>query len=196
MTTLNFTILLHGVGSSGDSPNPRESELSNKTPLHPQRNLDVQIFDSNNQIVSAVSSPLAIIYNEEEGDFQGTIQLGTNFPTGNYNVKIKSDRYLKRLIPGIQRITNLEENKLPQGELIAGDVNSDNALNIIDYNALLDCGYGALKPLPMEDPNSIFKSSNCQSHEPAVLVDIDDNGIIHSVDFNLFLRELSIQYGD
>ncbi len=194
-TSISLTILLHGIGTSGDSPNPDTSDLSNKNPLHPQRNLEVQIFDSNNQLV-VVSSASAIVYKADNGAFLGSVDLGQDFVTGNYNLKIKTGRYLRKLVPGIQRIVNLESNAIPSTALIAGDVNSDNVLNILDYNALLDCGYGAIKPLPMEDPNSLFRSTNCQSHQPAELIDIDDNGIVNSPDFNLFLRELSVQNGD
>ena len=192
-TVLKFSILLHGVGAGGDNANDA-SELSNKNPLHPQRNLDVQVFDQNNQLVSSSSS--SIVYHAEDGKFLGTIDLGTNFATGNYNLKVRTDGHLRRLIPGIQRITNLEDNDIPETDIVSGDVNNDNSLNALDYNALLDCGYGVLNPLPMEDASSIFNTPTCQVHQPAHLLDTDDNGIINSPDFNLFLRELSVQKGD
>ncbi len=192
-TILSFKILLHGVGSGGDNAND-DSELSNKNPLHPQRNLAVQVFDQNNQLVSSSSS--SIVYQEQGGTFLGTVDLGPGFTTGNYNLKVKTDGYLRRLIPGIQRITNLEENTIPDTDLVAADVNNDNTLNALDYNALLDCGYGALNPLPMEDASSLFVTQACQAHQPPRLIDTDDNGIINSPDFNLFLRELSVQKGD
>ena len=193
-TLLKFNLLLHGVGAAGDNPNPAGNSLSNKNPLHPQRNLKVEVYGTNNQLVTSASGSL--LYNAGSGTFTGTIDLGPSFAEGNYSLKVKTDRYLRKLIPGIQNIKNLAENDVQQAGLVAGDVNSDNLLNILDYNALLDCGYGELDPLPMEDANAVFNSTSCQNHIPAVNVDIEDNGIINSADYNLFLRELSVQNGD
>ena len=79
---------------------------------------------------------------------------------------------------------------------MAGDTNGDNALNILDYNAFLDCGYGVLNPLPINDANSYFNKKICQNHPPTENIDIEDNGLVNSYDYNLFLRELSVQNGD
>lgn len=193
-TILKFNLLLHGVGAAGDNPNPAGNSLSNKNPLHPQRNIKVEIYGTDNQLATSASGSL--LYNAGSGAFTGTVDLGPSFQEGSYSLKVKTDRYLRKLVPGIQTIKNLAENDVQQTDLVAGDVNSDNLLNILDYNALLDCGYGELNPLPMEDANSLFNSTPCQNHIPAVNVDIEDNGIINSADYNLFLRELSVQNGD
>ncbi len=193
-TTLKFDILLHSIGSAGDNPNP-DSSLSNKNPLHPQRNFEAIIIDSNNQIVKNTSG--SIIYNTSQGNFIGLIDLGSAFQTGNYNIKIKSDGYLRRLVTDMVNIKPLQENSIPQTALIAGDIKTDNTLNVLDYNILLDCGYGAINPLPLANPNSIYNSGDCKTHEPFLSnTDLDDNGIINSPDYNLFLRELSVQNGD
>ncbi len=193
-TTLSFTLLLHGIGSAGDNPNPTGNTLSNKNPLHPQRNLAVQVFDTNNQIVASASAP--VTFDSATGTFIGKVGLGKTFPAGSYNIKIKTDRYLRRLVPGFQQLKSLQENILPQTQMVAGDTNGDNFLNVIDYNALLDCGYGFLNPRPIADANSVFNKPSCQIHTPADNVDIDDNGIVNNFDYNLFLRELSVQNGD
>jgi hypothetical protein len=177
-TVLSFTLLLHGVGSAGDNPNPGGSDLSNKNPLHPQRPLQVELYNSSNQLTASVAG--SILYNG--GEFSGAVNLGDNFPTGNYNIKVKTDRYLRRLIPGIQNIKNMSDNTVPATDLIAGDINGDNILNILDYNILL---------------NSAYNAPACKGHgNLAVFADLDDNGIINSPDYNLFLRELSVQNGD
>ncbi|MEK7572004.1 MAG: cohesin domain-containing protein [Patescibacteria group bacterium] len=193
-TTLNFTILLHGIGTSGDNPNPSGSSLSNKNPLHPQRNLRIEIYDSNNTLVGKKEGSL--LYQEGKGNFAATVDLGPTFPTGEYIIKVQTDRYLRRLLPGIQSIKTLQDNKLATVDLVAGDVNDDNFLNVLDYNTFLDCGYGELEPLPMIDPNAKYNTTECKAHTPVINVDVDDNGIINSPDYNLFLRELSVQHGD
>lgn len=193
-TSISLDLLLHGVGAGGDNPNPKGNDLSNKNPLHPQRDVDVIIIDSTNQVIATQAG--AILYDNGNGSFTGKLDLGTSFPTGNYNIKIKTDRYLRKLVPGIQTITNLKDNKIPQIDVVAGDVNDDNILNVLDYNAFLDCGYGEINPIPMIDPNSTFNKQPCQVHTPVINVDVDDNGVVDSPDYNLFLRELSVQNGD
>ena len=195
-TNLNFELLLHGIGSAGDNPNPSGSSLSNKNPLHPQRNLQLEIYDVDNKLVTSVSGDLSLNYEVNGGIFKGSLSLGTNFQEGNYNLKVKSDRYLKRRVPGIIQIKPKSDTRVPKIDLVAGDINSDNTLNVLDYNALLDCGYGEIEPLPMADPNAIFNKTECQAHTPAELIDLDDNGIINGPDYNLFIRELSVQNGD
>lgn len=194
-TILKFDLLLHGIGSSGDNPNPNASSLSNKNPLHPQRDINVVLIDSNNQQLSnAVGS---ISYDADQGNFIGTLDLGPNFKSGDYNIKVKSERYLRKLVQGIVNIQSEKENMIPQTALVAGDVKTDNLLNVLDYNILLDCGYGAIDPLPLDDPNALYSTKHCQAHEIfKTNSDIDDNGIINSADYNLFLRELSVQNGD
>jgi hypothetical protein len=194
LTTITFDLLLHGVGSAGDNPNPTGNSLSNKTPLHPQRELTVLIFNSKNEAVATSSG--AINYNSQSGSFKGSIAFNSTVTTGNYSIKVKTPRYLRKAIKGIQKIEPLRDNQIAQTALVAGDTNGDNALDVRDYNAFLDCGYGVLSPLPMADPNSLFNRTVCQAHKPAEYIDVNDNGIIDSVDYNLFLRELSVRQGD
>jgi hypothetical protein len=193
-TALNFTLLLHGIGAAGDNPNPTGNDLSNKNPLHPQRNITVQVLNSHDSIVA--TSDGSISYDQNDGEFHGQVTLGSTFPSGNYSVKIQSDRYLRRHVIGVQTITKSTINDISVTQLIAGDTNDDNVLNVLDYNALLDCGYGDVNPLPITNSNSFYAKPPCQIHTPAINVDLDDNGIVNSFDYNLFLRELSVQNGD
>ncbi len=194
-TTLELDILLHGIGASGDNPNPKGSSLSNKNPLHPQRDISIVLIDSDNKELDSKAS--SINYDYAGGNFNGTIDLGPVFPSGNYNIKVKSGKYLRKLVPGIVNIKTLSKNPIPQTDLVAGDIKDDNVLNVLDYNILLDCGYGAINPLPIADPNSIYNSQFCVSHTDfRANTDLDDNGIINSFEYNLFLRELSVQNGD
>lgn len=194
-TTLNFEILLHGIGTSGDNANPNNASFSNKNPLHPQRDFSVVIFDSNNVQVATYTDSL--IYNTGQGDFTDKIDLGSTFPPGNYSIKVQTDRYLWKLIPGIVAIKSLTSNNVTKTALVAGDIKKDNILNVLDYNILLDCGYGAINPLPISDPNSLYNSNYCKGHnEFRPNSDLDDNGIVNSTDYNLFLREISVQTGD
>ncbi|HSX08833.1 MAG TPA: cohesin domain-containing protein [Candidatus Saccharimonadales bacterium] len=193
-TALNFSLLLHGVGAAGDNPNPTGNSLSNKNPLHPQRNLQITVYDTTNKVVANSQAP--VTYDVTSGMFIGAVGLPSSVQTGNYSVKIQTDRYLRKLVPGIQQVVSGQQVTVAPVQLIAGDSNNDNVLNVLDYNAMLDCGYGQLNPLPMNDPNAVYNSTNCKVHTPTEDIDINDDGIINSTDYNLFLRELSVQNGD
>ena len=193
-TLLSFTLLLHGIGSAGDNPNPTGNSFSNKNPRHVVQNITVTVYDANDQLVT--TKPGTVNYDPDSGTYRGQVNLGTSFSTGTYGIKIKSDKYLRKLIRGVQTINRGQDNTMQMTDLIAGDSNNDNTLNMLDYSALLDCGYGDINPLPMTNSSSSFAKQACQVHSPAVNVDADDNGFINAYDYNLFLRELSIQNGD
>ena len=186
-TYLALNIGMDAIGSVGDNENPNPSS-SNQNPQHPQRNVEVWVFDSNNNQVSDKLG--SINYNAGSGIFTGSVDLGQPFATGNYTVKVKSDGHLRRLIPGIQNITSGQTIQLPQVNLVAGDINGDNAINITDYNILLSC---------INDPNiaNIDNHALCNSN-PSYIInsDLDDNGVVNEFDYNLFLREYSVQNGN
>ncbi len=193
-TRLQVSILLHGIGSSGDNPNPRESSLSTKEPRTTDRQISIQVLNDSNQIV--VTRIGTVKYNGQTGNFNGLVDLGIGLTEGNYVVKIKSDRYLRKLLPGFYELTPGKEFQVREIDLVAGDINDDNVLNVLDYNVLYDCGYGSLSPLPMTDFKSKFQQQACQSHSTKQNSDLNDNGIVSSSDYNLFIRELSVQLGE
>lgn len=173
-TLLSFTVGLHGIGTAGDSANPNST--GNMDPLHPTRVITVQVYDVQNQLVASQEG--TILYNKTTGKFNGTVNLGSSFATGLYTVKVKTDQYLRALVPGIQTITAGKTNTLPLVTLIAGDINGDNVINIIDYNILIGC-YSDLLP-----------ATNCSATNK-VLSDLNDDGQVNMYDYNLFLRELT-----
>lgn len=176
-TSLALTVLLHGIGSAGDNVTELNS-LSNKNPLHPTRNADVLIYDFNNQLVSSASGQIK--YEAGTGDFRGTVVTKTPLASGNYNIRVRSSQHLTRLLPGVA-IVNTRTNQLPTASLVAGDVNDDNKLNIIDYNLLIGCSSTVPDPLC----TGVLK----------LQTDLDDNGVIDIADYNLFLREIANQPG-
>lgn len=181
-TDLNFTILLHGIGNSGDNANPTASSLSNKDPLHKTRDLTVQIYNQSNTKVFE-KTDATISYNAANGNFLGTVALPTNFQTGVYTVYVQSPHYLKKRLPGILTITVNQNNTMPAVHLVTGDVKIDNALNILDYNIIIGC-YSDFAPAVSCTPE--LKENS----------DITDDGEVNQFDYNLFLRDLSVQNGD
>lgn len=173
-TVLNVTVGLQGIGLAGDNANPHSQ--GNMNPQRTSRTITADIYDSQNQLVT--SQQATVIFDQSSGMFKGTIDLGTNFTSGSYSVKIKTDQYLRSLVPGIQSITSGQTTTLPTVSLISGDINGDNQINIIDYNILAGCYSDLLPAADCTDANK-------------VLADLNDDGNVNAFDYNLFLRELS-----
>jgi Mg-chelatase subunit ChlD len=180
-TQLALNVLMDGIGIAGDNANPTASSLSEKMPVHPTRNATALIFDVNNNLVATASGQIQ--YSSASGSFVGTVSTSTPIPDGNYTIKVRSDYHLTRLVPGIEHLVPNQVNQVPTVQLVAGDANNDNQLNIIDYNLMIGC-YSDLSPAVSCDPDV----------KPTT--DFNDDGDVNQFDYNLFLRELSTQPGE
>jgi hypothetical protein len=170
-------VCLHGLGNCGDSSNPHGA--GNLNPKHPQRIVTISVYNSQN--ILATTTQGTITYDPSSGVFKGIINIG-GLASGAYLVKVKTDQYLQAQIPGIQNIIAGQTTTLPQVSLIAGDINGDNHLNILDYTILMGC-YSDLLP-----------AANCTASASA-MSDLNDDGQVNALDYNLFLRELSTSLG-
>jgi hypothetical protein len=201
-TSLTFTIGLDGIGHTGDNVNAdwtakvqaatqftqANTSGSNQNPLTATRPLTVQVFDKNNTVATYAGT---MTYDSTSGLFTSTADLGANFVTGNYSIKVSTDGHLVRLVPGpLQTITAGIANPMPRANLVAGDIDIDNALNIQDYNILMSC---INDPIITNPDNGALCAANANY---AKLSDLYDNGVIDNRDYNLFLREYSVQNGD
>lgn len=180
-TTFSITTFMHGLGNSGDNANPTQHSLSNKNPLRKVRDVEVSVYNANDQLVLKKSGTVS--YFSSVGNFQGTVDMGTTLASGVYTIKVKSPFYLNRRISGIHTITAGTSNTLPAVTLVTGDTNNDNALNILDYNMIVGC-YSDFGP-----PISCTASQK-------LATDLTDDGNVNQFDYNLFLRDLSVQNGD
>ncbi len=178
-TNLSLIVFLHGIGNSGDNATSLSS-LSNKNPLHKTRNAEVFIYNTSNQLISSTSGEIK--YASASGDFRGTVVTHAPLSSGNYNIRVRSDQYLIRLVPGIQSIASSGANMLPTISLVTGDIFQDNKLNILDYNLLIGC-------------NSTAPDPSCTGIVK-IQTDLNDNGVIDIHDYNLFLREIANQPGE
>lgn len=180
-TALSLNVFLHGIGSSGDNANPFASDMSTKTPLHPTRDITVFVYNDQNQLSTTKTG--LVTYDPTSGSFKGIVDLGNTLEQGDYTIRVKEDTHLRRLVPGIQQLNAATVNSLPAITVIAGDVNGDNTLNILDYNLIVGC-YSDLLPAISCTP------------ENKVLTDLNDNGDVNQFDYNLFLREITVQSGN
>jgi len=177
-TTLSLNLLLHGIGKGGDNVYPNSP--GNQNPLHPQRQITIEIYNGQNQIV--LTKQGQIQFNANTGAFTAILDIGTNLNSDVYAIKIKTNQFLSALVPGLQSITKGKTNTIHVTELVTGDVNADNKLSALDYNLLMSC-YSDLKP-----------AANCNT-DVKLASDLNDDGSVNQIDYNLFIRELSILKG-
>ena len=146
--------------------------------MHPTRHATITIYNGNNQQVAQAQGLLT--YNQTAMNMQGNISVG-NIAIGSYIAIIKMDGFLGTQFPNIISITSSNQTiTLPSVSLVTGNINTDNQLDLTDYNALISC-FG-----------SKFGTSSCQYPNTA---DMNDDGAVDGTDYNLFLRELSTQKG-
>lgn len=139
---LGFTILLQGVGDrTGLFP---EEANPNPSPVASMITRQLQIEVSNDQNVKVTQKSLTVNYDAASKRYKGTTDIGV-LPAGKYNMKIKTDGYVRQLVglrrgQIIQDLTPGAVIQIPDEILIAGDVNNDNSLNILDYyNGFAPC---------------------------------------------------------
>lgn len=160
--------------TSPSQPAPGGTKLT-ATLILPESKTDkqliVQVFDEKDQMVAERS---ATIRNTGGGNYTATVDIG-NPASGTYKVKIKATKYLRKLLPDIP-LQPGADYRLPQTILVLGDINNDNELNALDYAVLVDC-FGAKAD-----------TSSCGSNK--AFADLNDDGKVDGVDYNLFVRNL------
>jgi hypothetical protein len=177
-TSLSLTLFLHGVGKGGDNVNPVGNGNGNLR--HVQRSIKVEVYDEQGKVVLIKEG--GITFNNQNGNFTGTVPLETTLPSGSYTLRVKTTQHLRVKVPGIYTFEN-SITQLPPIYLISGDINNDNTLNILDYNLLIGC-YEEVGPAVNCNPNN------------KVLSDLTDDGTVNGFDYNLFLREISTRRGE
>lgn len=177
-TILQLTLLLHGIGKGGDNSNPQS--VGNTLIGHPQRTVTLEVFNARGELL--ISQQGIVTYQTLSGNFTGYVDIGPNFPSGPYTVKVRTSGYLRKQLGGITQITTNTTTQMPVAVLTTGDANNDNRLNILDYNQFVQCFDIALR------------ASKCA---PVVYTrtDFNDDSYVNGMDYNLFLREVWIQVG-
>jgi beta-glucanase (GH16 family) len=174
-TPISLTVKLHGLGNAGDNANPTGG---NPNPIHSAKPITLEVVNPQGDVLNSVSG--TITYQATTGIFRGTVRLPNAVATGSYRFRISSPGYLSSVIPGIYTVQQGQSVTTTMSTLVSGDTNNDNVLDILDYNAIMDCW---------------INTTNCSIDKKA-LTDLDDNGAIDVTDYNLFIRELSVQRGN
>jgi len=177
-TFITFNALLHGRGRGGDNANP--NSIGNLNPKHKEVPFTVSFYDNADTYVGATSGDL--IYDNATGKYSGYIFTPSYLPVGLYTLKVETNNFLRRQIPGFYLIEPNRQYVTNTFSLIAGDTYPDNRLDILDYNRILGC-YADIAP-----------AINCNDDLKAQS-DINDDGFVNHIDYNLFIREVSVQEG-
>lgn len=128
----------------------------------------------NNQIAS---ERVALAYDQQQKRYIGAVRLPASLQAGNYQVKIKGVHTLRAQVqPMITTINPSISTVLPELQLIAGDINNDNQITLLDHNALISC-------LP---------TSSCSG----VVYDLNLDGKVDVVDYNVLLYSFKNVGGD
>ena len=109
--------------------------------------------------------------------YVANVGLESSLPSGWYEVRAKLDRTITGLL-GIQRIEQGKASVMPLLAVYPGDFYEDGDLNILDYNALLDCYSDGSPP-----------RGPCDASKKRA-TDFDDDGSVNQFDYNLFLRNI------
>jgi len=174
-TLLSLSLILPGIGVNG----------GNLHPLHPVRNITLLLYNLDTR--QLITKHDTVVF---DGTFfsNPSLDVGT-IPSGNYQLFVKIPQFLITRLSQSQSssafpIQSGQTVTIPPNTLIAGDIAppkpggsyGDNILDIKDYNILLSC-YGAKAQSP-----------SCPDKQAA---DFDDDGVIDSIDYNLFLRGIA-----
>lgn len=181
-TMLALNLGLDGIGVATDNVQRQAGNTNTAglttNPIRPTRNIIVELFKAGSA-TPEITKTASIRFNYASNIFTGTIDLGQT--TGTYTVKVKTPGYLKKNVGAFSFANNTIN--APRADMIAGDVNGDNTLDILDYNILISCIFG--------------NGSSCaQNSDYNILSDLNDNGVKNQLDYSLFIRELPVQNGD
>ncbi len=162
-TKVDVSIRVNGVGAIG-----------NKSPKHLTRLVAIGIYDQNNKQVLVGNGFLKY---DGRDLFRGVIHLG-QLANDIYMIKVASNYTLISLVvPQFQNLTSETVNVIPVAQLTQGDLNTNNVIDINDYNLALPC----------------FQNKNCQTKDT---IDFNDDGKADVIDYNLLLSAFRQYEGD
>lgn len=183
-TYISLTVAAEALGASHDGT-PR--------PVHKQRTMKLCVYDlgadptgdsdCKKGMVKELVFPVSFNYKNEVLETLSFIDLGRSIVTGKYKLLVTVDRYLRTNI-GTQTITSGQVNSIDAGrtELAVGDVNGDNAVDVLDWNIVRDCFQG--------DVEDRSQSPSCgQKKEKA---DVTDDGRVNGIDINWVLVNMGL----
>ncbi len=201
----------HGIGLAADNANPNATPLVVSgtimpfpTPVDLFRNRAVTVYLSTGTSLNDGTpqyeyqkTGTALYSPDNSGFYKGVIDLGTDVPAGQYIVAVRTSNSLSQQATGFVTITPTNTVIVNFPALVSGNVydstidnttpTNDNQLDILDYNAIMD---NWLNP-------DLCTTSNNQTvcNTIRTRADLNADGVVDVLDYNLFIRELSVQRG-
>jgi hypothetical protein len=145
---------------------------NNCEPVNDSRSAIVQFLNASDQKVAESVAGL---------QFDGYSYRGTtsaNLESGTYSVYVNMDNTLVKRLPAILTITKGSTVAAPSAQLVSGDIDQNNILDLFDWNAVTDC----------------YNNPACGTNFH--LSDLNDDGKVDELDLNLFQRSYTIHQGD
>jgi hypothetical protein len=181
-TTLQLEVGIYDL----TDPYPGFTAVGSFTPVHTDRGLSVQVVDGTNAVVQ--ERTVTAHYDPTKKAFVATAQV--DLTPGAYLVKVKLSNSLRRSQTGFFQVNGPRQTiVIPRIVVFLGDIDGNNLADLTDYNLLIGC-YSELQP-----PKSCAtKDLPGTVHEPTA--DLNDDGMVNAVDYNLLLRIFSVRPGD
>jgi flagellar basal body-associated protein FliL len=182
---VKVNLILPGISSEG----------GNLKPLHPERDISVNLYNSDanisDQKVNPIYSIKAKVTYDAEPDSPTYTQFINNhvdlgdIKRGKYQIGIHTQQTLLSVIKDskssslggkIFSLHNNDKTTLPAQTMTSGDIypagNNNNVMDINDYNMLTNC---------------FSNNINISKCSDASYADLDDNGVVDGVDYNIML---------
>lgn len=165
-TFLRVQAQMPGIGTSaGDNPSPKT----------PNRIAQVELYNLQNQKISEGTGSAQF---NSSNTYIGNIALGNSFAAGTYYARVRFDNTLRSTVPGLHQVTIGQTNEFPVVILTSGDLDQNNILDLRDYNIFISC----------------FGNKTCNAtYEKRS--DLNDDGEVNGVDYNILLRSFDIRRG-
>lgn len=177
-TRLDMSFALSEIGNTGGRNNNPKNRKTIPAVLQLTNVITKAITESNAAFTYNPTGPNAEL-------FTGTFNLDASITTGNYIVKVKPQRYLRKQIPGIVTIQSGTTNQISISKntpLLYGDFNEINEISASFYGTYLVNCY----------ENKVDKPS-CPNK---IIADLNDDGEVNGIDVNGFIKSLITRQGD
>lgn len=170
-TVFAITAFVSGVGKAS-----KKAE-TNANPYHKTLMTNVLLYTRERQLASSGSGLLT--YDESQGVYQGNVQIqSTDLHDGTYYVEVRSPHRLSSFTQEPKLITIGETNILSEIKLLAGDIRHDYSVDILDYNAVLDCS------------QELVDEKTC-TQEQKLASDLNDDNQITQSDYSFILKQFA-----
>lgn len=165
--SLNTGISLNGIGN-----NTKVGQ--NNKPLNPLIATSIELQTPDKKDFRFVNSSL--LFDPDSGKYDQIVPLGGNIPAGTYKVKVRTNNSLWK-DAGTINLNPGQKTDLPNLNLVSGDLNQDNRLDLSDYNAIITC----------------ITNKNCSTGN---IADLNQDGKFDEEDLNILYSNFKTRNGD